>query len=68
MARREGEITPARAAKLLGVHRDTIYRWVIAALDNRRGRLDRDDVRKDVTGYIWVMKSKVDTILAEAES
>lgn len=48
-----GEITPRRAARMLGVHQETIYRWCKDAIAGRESRLT-GFVRQSVTGRYFI--------------
>ena len=51
-----GEIRARRAAKLLGVRTDTMYRWC------REGRIE---ARQDITGHYYLQRMIVDEILQD---
>lgn len=57
-----GEITPQRAARILEVHRETVYRWCQEAIEGR-GPM-KGAVRQSVTGWYYI-DSKAVKILAE---
>lgn len=59
MPRRPGEITPRRAAQILGVHRNTIYSWCDAALNGEPCILPRDSVRRTVTKRLWLVREVI---------
>lgn len=48
-----GEITPRRAARLLGIHEETVYRWCRGAFNGGRSPLD-GWVRRSVTGWYYI--------------
>jgi hypothetical protein len=52
------EITPRRAAKILGVHQETIYRWCQDALAGKKSRLT-GHVRRSITGRYFISTSAV---------
>lgn len=62
MPRRPGEISPRRAAQILGVHKLTIYRWCDAAINGEPGMIPRGAVRKTATKRIWLQRSAIDEI------
>ncbi len=61
MPRRQGEMSPRRAAKVLGVHRDTIYRWCRETMGGKETMLD-EAVRADDTGHYYLDAERVKDI------
>lgn len=62
---RAGEVTAWRAARLIGVHRETIYRWIQDCLAGRESRLPPGCVRKSITGRYFLLAADVERIIAE---
>ena len=58
-----GEVTPRRAARLLGVHSETIYRWCHDAIDGRQSKLT--GVRKSITGRFFIRRETIEAMIAE---
>lgn len=56
-----GEITPRRAARMLGIHEDTVYRWCQEALEER-GPL-RGAVRKSITGWYYIGSIAIEKLI-----
>lgn len=57
------EVTPARAAKLLGINLETVYRWCHATIDGD-GTTRFTRVRRSVTGRFFIDRDDIDEILA----
>lgn len=51
-------ISPNRAAKLLGVHVNTVYRWCQATEKGEYSRLS-DVIRNDVNGYFEISLKEI---------
>jgi len=51
--RRPGFVSPARAARMLGVHQDTAYKWARRAAEGGPSRL-RNVERHPITGYLHI--------------
>ena len=58
---KRGKISPARAARILGVHRNTVYNWAREAARGESTRL-KDVERHPVTGYILVSRAEIQNI------
>lgn len=58
-----GEISVGRAARILGAHPNTVYRWCQAARCGEPSPVPR--VRRDATGHYWLSVEDVRRILAE---
>ncbi len=54
--REKGEVSVTQAARLLGLHADTVRDWCQEALEGGRARLS---VRQDVAGRYWLMRTEV---------
>jgi len=54
-------ITPHRAAKLLGVHKETVYRWCHCAVEGLPSRLT--NVTREVNGRYLIAKADVESLL-----
>lgn len=50
-------ISPAKAARMLGVHYNTVLSWCRAAIDGEPSPLA--DVQQHVTGYYWIAVSEI---------
>ena len=61
MPRKKGEISPRKAAKLVGVHIDTMYEWCRAAHRGKPSMLD-GAVRRDSTKHYWINREFVDDL------
>lgn len=55
-----GEVTPRRAARLLGIHEGTVYRWCQEAMDGN-GKL-RGAVRKSITGWYYIDAKAIENL------
>ena len=55
---RRGTISPARAAKILGVHRNTVYEWARRAVDGDPSYLENVSAHP-VTGYLSISLEEV---------
>lgn len=62
MARLPDELSPRIAADRLGIHINTIYRWIDLVRAGVPTRLRRGDVRTDLTGHHWLKKPAVDAL------
>jgi len=56
-------VTPRRAARLLGIHKETVYRWCRDAVEGKKSRLR--DVRRSVTGRYLIAERDVKRLLGE---
>lgn len=61
-----GEVTPRRAARLLGVHQETTYRWCKEAVEEGRGKF-AGFVRKSVVGWYYIRIEGVSAVLDECQ-
>jgi transposase len=59
--RRKGFVSPARAAKMLGVHQDTAYKWARRAAEGGPSRL-RNVERHPITGYLHIPITEVNRL------
>lgn len=59
--KRPGEYTPRRAARLLGVHLETIYRWCHDCVDGNPSKLKA--VRRSITGRFYIPAQEVDDMI-----
>ena len=59
---RRGFMSPARAARILGVHRNTVYGWAIAAVEGEDSRLSEVE-RHPVTGRLEIATEDIKGIL-----
>ena len=51
--RKPGFISPRRAAKIIGVHSNTVYAWCQRAVRGEPAKLRRVE-QNEVTGYYWI--------------
>lgn len=61
MTRRRGFVSPARAAKILGLHRNTTYAWARDAAAGDDSRFS-DVERHPITGYLEIPIEEVERI------
>jgi transposase len=66
MVRKQGFVSPTRAAQMLGAHAHTVREWVKAAL--RGGDSPIRAARKDANGYYWIPVSEVHRLKRERDS
>lgn len=59
MTRRRDFVSPARAAKMLGVHRNTVYSWAKDSVDGVSSRFRHVD-RNPLTGYLEIPIEEVE--------
>lgn len=52
-----GRISPSKAARMLGVHVDTIRSWCAKAIAGEPSKLR--DVEQHITGYYWLSLDEV---------
>jgi len=64
--RRPGKISPTKAARLLGVHVNTVYTWCRRAVNGRPSRL-RNVEQNAVTGYFYVDLDEVKAMKGEGD-
>lgn len=57
MAQEEGEIGVTQVVRILGVHRDTVYRWGVAALAGERSPIKY--CRKDASRHLWFSREEI---------
>lgn len=57
------EVSPIRAARLLGINRATVYRWCRDAAAGRPSKIQQ--VRCTVTGRWFIPRDEIDRILSE---
>ncbi len=55
---RRGFVSPARAARMLGVHQKTTYAWARRAAEGEPSRL-RGVERHPITGYLHIPVSEI---------
>lgn len=60
-----GEITPQRAARMLGVHVGTVYRWCQVAVDGDGPLVGM--VRKSITGWYYIDAQAIEDIAANGK-
>lgn len=65
MGRFKGHISPAKAARMLGVHRNTVYTWARKAVKGEESKLS-DVKRHTVTGYLSIPLEEVHRLRSEA--
>ena len=53
------EVTPHQAAKILGCHKNTIYRWCRLALDPVDWSPLNGCVRRNATGHFWISRARL---------
>ena len=56
--RKPGFVSPAKAARLLGVHQHTAYAWARRSAEGAPSRL-RDVQRHPITGYLHIPMSEI---------
>lgn len=61
MTRRRGFVSPARAAEMLDVHRNTVYGWAMNAVAGEESKLKAVE-RHPVTGYLSIPVAEVKRI------
>ena len=61
MGKRRGFVSPARAAGMLGVHRNTVYGWARASAAGDTSRLEGVE-RHAVTGYLSIPLQEVEKL------
>ena len=61
MTSRRDYMSPARAAKVLGIHRNTAYGWARDAIDGERSKFKAVE-QHPVTGYIAIPAAEVERI------
>ncbi len=65
MSRRRGTVSPARAAKILGVHRNTVYEWARRAAAGEPSYFE-DVTAHPITGYLSISLDEVLALKASA--
>ena len=58
MTRRRGYVSPARAARMLGVHRNTTYAWALDAVRGEESKFKAVE-RHPLTGYLAIPVDEV---------
>ena len=61
MTRRRGFVSPARAGKMLDIHRNTAYEWAKKSAAGEDSRF-KDVERHPITGYLSIPISEVDRV------
>ena len=62
--REPGELSVTEAAQRLGIHRDTVCRWVQTTLYGGPGRRFQN-ARKDIAGRYWLRENEVVYLLEQ---
>ena len=63
---RRGSMSPARAAQVLGVHRNTVYGWARDAAAGEQSKI-KEVERHPVTRYLKIPKAEVERIKNESD-
>ena len=66
MTRRRGFVSPARAAKMLGIHRNTAYGWALSAIAGETSKF-RAVERHELTGYLAIPIGEVKRLKESGE-
>jgi transposase-like protein len=62
-----GEVTPRRAARILGVHEETVYRWCKDAVDEDKGHF-RGAARRSVVNWYYIKLSAVEATMDKVDT
>jgi hypothetical protein len=61
MTKRQGYVSPARAANILGVHRNTVYGWAMDAIAGETSKFKAVE-RHPLTGYLEIPLAEVESV------
>ena len=59
--KRRGFVSPARAARMLGIHRNTAYKWAKDAAEGEASKF-AEVKRHPVTGYLAISIASIDKL------
>ncbi len=59
--KKPGHVSPAKGARMLGIHQNTAYAWARDSAEGRSSRL-REVQRHPLTGYLHIPLSEINRI------
>lgn len=62
---RMGEVSPTMLASELEVTARSICKWCVAALEGEPSKLERDEVRRDYSGRLFIDEDAAKRLIAE---